>query len=47
MYSADNTQPHLTGVVICDLLASDNAAALPCKHHENGSENATQVSVFV
>ena len=26
-------------MVICYILASDNAATLPCKHHENGSEN--------
>ena len=33
-------------VVIRNLLASDNAFALLCKHHENRSENVTQVSVF-
>ena len=42
----DNKEPHLTGVVIHNLLASDNACALPCKHHENRSENVTQVSIF-
>ena len=28
------------------VLASDDAAALLCKHHENGSEYATKVCVF-
>ena len=46
MYSTDNIEPQLTGVVMGYLLASDSAAALPCKHHENGSENATKVCVF-
>ena len=56
VYSADNIEPHLTGVVVRYLLASvasfpgpmasDNAAALPCKHHENGSENETKVCIF-
>ena len=36
----DNKEPHLT------LLPSDNASTLPCKHHENGSENVTQVPIF-
>ena len=34
MYSADNMEPHLTGVVMHFLLASNNAAALLCKRHE-------------
>ena len=54
----NNIEPHLTGMIIRYLLVSNNAAALPCKHrhgnaaalsckyHENGSENATKVSVF-
>ena len=57
MYSADIIEPHLTDVVIRYSLASNNAAALPCKHHENaavlqcklhknGSENVTKVLVF-
>ena len=46
MYSADNIEPHFTGVVICYLLASDNTALLPCKHHEYGSENATKVCIL-
>ena len=54
MYSADNIEPHLTGVVRGYLLPSNNAAALPCKrhenaavllgkHHKNGSKNTTKV----
>ena len=42
----DNREPHLTGVVILNLLVSESACALPCKHYENGSENVTKVSVF-
>ena len=33
-------------MVICYLLASDNTAALLCKHHENGSESTTKVCDF-
>ena len=39
MYSSDNIEPYVTGMVISYLLASDNAAALPCKRHENRSGN--------
>ena len=46
VYRADNIEPHLAGVVIHYLLVSNNAAALPCKHHENGSENATKVCIL-
>ena len=46
VYSADNIEPHLTGVVIRYLLVSDNASALPCKHHENRSESRIKVCVF-
>ena len=46
MYSDDNIEPHLTGMVIRYLLVSDNAAALLCEHHENGNENATKVCIF-
>ena len=40
IYSADDVEPHLTckGVHVHYLLVSDNAVALSCKHHENGSE---------
>ena len=53
VYKADNIEPHLTGMVKRYLLLSNNApallcegrhgnaAALSCKHHENGSGNAT------
>ena len=37
----------VTGVVIGYLLASNYALALPCKHQENESENATKVCIFL
>ena len=53
-----HVEPHLTGMVIRYLLVSNNPPAIPCegrhgnaasllcKHQENGSGNATKVSVL-
>ena len=57
MYSTDDIEPHLTGMVMRYLLVSNNAAALLCKylenaaallyeHRKNGSEKGTKVSIF-
>ena len=46
VYSANTTEALFKGVVMCYLLVSDNAVVLPCKHHENGSENATKVCIL-